>query len=478
MERRDAVRTPCPERSTDSGSAQGAGRNPLQAWHGIDAVVRGSNVIALELGDTRLENYGLALDIGTTTIAGSLLDLNTGEELGQRSVLNRQSLHGADVMSRLTALNEDRELLPVLQRLAAQSANEILEDLLSATGVQRDRVYEVTVVGNSCMHHLFLGLDALTLAFAPYDARVLCPLTVRAADVGLNLPAETAVYMLPNIASFIGGDAVGATLAVGLHRSTKIRCLADIGTNGEVVLGSKDRLIACSTPAGPAFEGMSISCGMMASEGAIDSVSIGDHVTVRTIGDAKPRGLAGSGLIDAAGQLRRSGILAKNGKIRPAAEVPSLSARVAERLRANDDGQGFILARNHGTEIVLTQRDMRELQLAKAVIFAAIETLKSKMQVSNEDIEEFFLAGTFGSYLRIASARDIGLVPRIAGGKDSRGRQRRAGRRENVSPVDGGARRSRRAGAPNRACGPSRARRFPGLLRQINVLPAAWKNDK
>ena len=299
----------------------------------LTAVVRGSNVIALELGDTRLQNYGLALDIGTTTIAGSLLDLNTGEELGQRSVLNRQSLHGADVMSRLTAVNEDRELLPVLQRLAAQSANEILEDLLSATGVQRDRVYEVTVVGDSCMHHLFLGLDALTLAFAPYDARVLCPLTVRAADVGLTLPAETAVYMLPNIASFIGGDAVGATLAVGLHRSTEIRCLADIGTNGEVVLGSKDRLIACSTPAGPAFEGMSISCGMMASEGAIDSVSIGDHVTVRTIGNANREELAGSGLIDAAGQLRRSGILAKNGKIRPAAEVPPLSPSLVERLK-------------------------------------------------------------------------------------------------------------------------------------------------
>lgn len=383
----------------------------------VTAVVRSSKVIALEPGDTRLENYGLALDIGTTTVAGSLLDLNTGEELAQRSVLNRQSLHGADVMSRLTALNENLELLPVLQRLAVQSANEILEDLLSATGVRRDRVYEVTVAGNSCMHHFFLGLDALTLAFAPYDARVLCPLTVRAADVGLNLSAETAVYMLPNIESFIGGDAVGATLAVGLHRSTKIRCLADIGTNGEVVLGSKDRLIACSTPAGPAFEGMSISCGMMASEGAIDSVSIGDHVTVRTVGNAKPRGLAGSGLIDAAGQLRRSGILAENGKIRSAVDVPSLSARVAERLMAAKDGQSFVLARSRGTEIVLTQRDVRELQLAKAVIFAAIETLKSKMGVSNEDIEEFFLAGTFGSYLRIASARDIGLVPRLPQGR-------------------------------------------------------------
>ena len=383
----------------------------------LTAVVRGGNVIGLETGDTRLENYGLALDIGTTTIAGSLLDLNTGEELAQRSVLNRQSLHGADVMSRLTALNDNHELLPVLQRLAAQSANEIIEDLLSATGVRRDRVYEVTVAGNSCMHHLFLGLDALTLAFAPYDARVLCPLTVRAADVGLNLPAETAVYVLPNIESFIGGDAVGATLAVGLHRSTNIRCLADIGTNGEVVLGSKEKLIACSTPAGPAFEGMSISCGMMASEGAIDSVSIGDHVTVRTVGNAKARGLAGSGLIDAAGQLRRSGILSENGKIRPAADLPSLNARVAEHLKAAKDGQSFVLVRSRGTDIALTQRDVRELQLAKAVIFAAIETLKSKMHVSNEDIEEFFLAGTFGSYLRITSARDIGLVPRLPEGR-------------------------------------------------------------
>ncbi len=390
---------------------------PPETGRELTAVVRGTQVIALEEGDTRLENYGLALDIGTTTLAGSLLDLNTGEELAQRSVLNRQSLHGADVMSRLTSLQQNRELLAVLQGLAAQSANEILEDLLSTTGVQRERVYEVTVVGNSCMHHIFLGLDPLTLASAPYDARVLSPLTARAADVGLNLPAETAVYMLPNIGSFIGGDAVGATLAVGLHRSTAMRCLTDIGTNGEVVLGSKDRLIACSTPAGPAFEGMSISCGMMASEGAIDGVSIGQHVTVTTVGDARPRGLAGSGLIDAAGQLRRSGILAESGKIRAGAEIGSLSPAVAERIMRYDDGNGFVVTRHHGMDIVLRQRDVRELQLAKAVIFAAIETLKSEMGLTNEDIAELYLAGTFGSYLRISSARDIGLVPPLPEGR-------------------------------------------------------------
>jgi uncharacterized 2Fe-2S/4Fe-4S cluster protein (DUF4445 family) len=380
---------------------------PFRPGIELTLVVRGDRVILLEEGDTRPLNFGLALDIGTTTVAAALLDLNTGRELGQRSALNRQSIYGSDVMARLTALVEDRKLLPVLQRLVLETANQLLHGLLDEAGIERDHVYEAVVAGNSCMHHLFLGLDPLTLAFAPYDARVISALEVPAADLGLHINENAIVYALPNVASFIGGDAVAATLAAGIHRSSALRCLADIGTNGEIVLGSSGRLIACSTPAGPAFEGLSISCGMLASEGAIDSVSIGDSVVVHTICDAPARGVAGSGLIDACGQLRRSGILAENGRIRAAAEIAGLSPTVARQILP----EGFLLARGLGNNIVLSQKDVRELQLAKGVIFASIETLKSEMKIGNEDLADLCLAGTFGSYLRISSARDIGLVP-------------------------------------------------------------------
>jgi uncharacterized 2Fe-2S/4Fe-4S cluster protein (DUF4445 family) len=384
--------------------------NPTNGME-LTVVVRGGKAARIEAGDTRLENYGLALDIGTTTVAASLLDLNTGEEVSSHSALNRQSVHGSDVMSRLTSLGEDRSLLPVLQRLATETVGELLEQILAETGIKRDRVHEVTVVGNSCMHHIFLGLDPMSLAFAPYSALVLSPLEVRAADLDLDLLPETPIYALPNIASFIGGDAVGATLAVGLHRSQSVKCLVDIGTNGEIILGSRDRIIACSTPAGPAFEGASISCGMIASEGAIHRAQLGETLALETIGGAKPKGLAGSGLIDICAELRRVGLLNQQGKFVPAGGVSSLSQSVADRLI--DGGKSFLMARSYGKNICLTQRDVRELQLAKGVIFAGIEALKVELGIGNEEIDELYLAGTFGSYLSIASARTIGLVPRL-----------------------------------------------------------------
>jgi uncharacterized 2Fe-2S/4Fe-4S cluster protein (DUF4445 family) len=378
----------------------------------LTVIVRRGKAARIEAGDTRLENYGLALDIGTTTVAASLLDLNTGQEIASHSALNRQSVHGSDVMSRLTSLNENPGLLPVLQRLAADTVSELLEEIVGKTGIKRERIHEVVVVGNSCMHHVFLGLDPMSLAFAPYSALVLSPVEASSSDLGLNLLPDTPVYALPNIASFIGGDALGATLAVGLHRSETIKCLVDIGTNGEIILGSRDRIIACSTPAGPAFEGASISCGMIASEGAIHRAQLGDTVTLETIGGAKPKGLAGSGLIDICAELRRVGLLNKLGKFMSAQSLPSLSRSLADRMI--DGGKSFLMARSYGKDLCLTQRDVRELQLAKGVIFAGIEALKVEMGIGDDDIDELYLAGTFGSYLSIASARMIGLVPRLA----------------------------------------------------------------
>lgn len=377
----------------------------------ITLLCRAGLAVDLEIGDTRLSHYGLAFDVGTTTVAGALLDLNTGEELASFAALNRQSVHGSDVMSRLTAIVEDPSVLPILQQRVLETIEEIIDNLISQAQVQRDQIYEVTFVGNSCMHHLLLGLNPITLAMAPYNALTLEPVTFNASEIGLHLP-QAAAYCLPNVASFIGGDALGAVLATGLHRSSTIKCLVDIGTNGEIILGSADRIIACSTPAGPAFEGACISCGMIASEGAINKVKIDEQVAVETVGNVKPKGLAGSGLIDAGAALLRAGLMDERGKFRSQEDAARFSPpKVTNHLIKAEKGYEFLLARSYGKDLKVTQRDIRELQLAKGVIFAGIESLKIEMGIGNDQIDELYLAGTFGSYLNIASAREIGLIP-------------------------------------------------------------------
>lgn len=378
----------------------------------LTLLCRNGKALGLEPGDTRLDHYGLAFDVGTTTVAGSLMDLNTGEELATSAALNRQSIHGSDVMSRLTAILEDSAVLPILQQRVRETLIEIIETLVKSAGVERDQINEITFVGNSCMHHLLLGLNPLTLAMAPYNALTTQAIEVNATCLDLGLSPHASAYFLPNVASFIGGDTLGAILATGVHLSPSLKCLVDIGTNGEIVLGSADRIIACSTPAGPAFEGACISSGMIASDGAISKVKIEQTIEVETVGNSKPKGIAGSGLIAAGAALLRAGLMDERGKFRSREEALRFaSPRVCDHLIKTDKGHDLILTRSYGREIKITQRDIRELQLAKGVIFAGIEALKGEMDITNEEIDELLLAGTFGSYLDISSAIQIGLIP-------------------------------------------------------------------
>lgn len=373
----------------------------------------GDRLVALESGDTSSRSYGLAVDLGTTSVVAILLELNGGRTLGVESRLNGQANYGADVISRITHATTQPDGLEQLQSAAVSTINSALDTLLKKTGIDREQVYEAVVVGNSCMNHLFLGINPDSLASAPYQPVVADPVSCRAAELGLAINPAGMVYTLPNIAGFVGSDTVAVILATAMHKAEPIRLAIDLGTNGEIVLGNRERLLTCSTAAGPAFEGARISSGMRATEGAIERVWIDEgEVKVQVIGDVPAIGVCGSGLLDAVAQMRGSGVLNGGGRLLSAEKVDGvLPPRLVQRLVRNDGTDGFVLARRGRRPVVLTQADIRELQLAKGAIRAGISILLKEYGIQEEDITEILLAGAFGSYVNPASARAIGLVP-------------------------------------------------------------------
>jgi uncharacterized 2Fe-2S/4Fe-4S cluster protein (DUF4445 family) len=298
--------------------------------------------------------------------------------------------------------------------------NGLIEELLKASGVDRGDILEVTVVGNTAMHHLVLGIHPATLGEAPYGPVVQDATTVTASDLNLHLSTAARVYMLPVIAGHVGADTVGVVLATGIHHSDEVRLAVDIGTNGESVLGSKAAMVACSAAAGPAFEGTAIRHGMRATVGAIQGVSIveGD-VRLSVIGatathHVAPVGICGSGLIDAVAEMRLCGVLDEAGRLaRPEAAPARMPECLRERLIEVDGERSFRMSAPGEPLVVLTQRDVRELQLAKGAIYAGIQVLKLQLGVTDDDIAEIQLAGAFGSYIRPESAQIVGLIPRV-----------------------------------------------------------------
>ncbi|MHB1133893.1 MAG: ASKHA domain-containing protein [Chloroflexota bacterium] len=394
------------------GAARDLGRVLRAADWAVTAVVVDDECVAVEPGDTRDELYGLAFDIGTTTVVGALLDLNSGAEVGIASALNGQAAHGADVISRITHAMGGDENVTELQRAVVGTINHVAAEAIRQAGVPPERVYELTAVGNTTMSHLLLGIDPSALALAPFVAVNDEPRAPAAPTLGVHINKRAPVYVLPNIAGFVGSDTVGVIMATRLHDDERVRLAIDIGTNGEMVLGSRARLLACSTAAGPAFEGAEITFGMRATDGAIDKVWLDDDVGVRTISGARPRGLCGSGLIDAVAEMLRVGLLDESGRLLSREEAETTLPRaLSERLVETDHGRAFVLAGKGKLQVYLTQRDVRKLQLAKGAISAGIAILMKELGIGYEDIAEVLLAGAFGNYVAPASSRAIGLVP-------------------------------------------------------------------
>lgn len=387
-----------------------------QSKHEVTVVTRWSEVVAIEPGDTTQKLYGVAFDIGTTTLVGSLIDLNKGDVVATHSEGNPQRVFGADVISRISYVDAEEKGLETLQGKVIEALNGIIEKLTREAGITPEDVYEVSVVGNTTMIHLFLGINPSYLAQAPYVPPLKSVADVRAAELGLKINPAGYCIVVPIIAGFVGADTVSVILTTGMDKAKKLTLAIDIGTNGEIVLGSEQELLSCSTAAGPAFEGAQIKFGMRAAPGAIERVEISDDVKIQTIGGQPPVGICGSGLIDAVAEMLKVGVLDYTGRIVDPSTA-DLPPKIRERIKEGEHGFDFVLAfkdqTNLDEDLVLTQKDVRELQLAKGAIYAGIQMLLEEMKMTVDDIEEVLLAGAFGTYIRKESAWRIGLVPNL-----------------------------------------------------------------
>lgn len=382
----------------------------------VTAVLAADKLIAVEPGRTADCLYGIAFDIGTTTIMGSLHDLEGGKALAVGAATNPQNVYGADVISRITYASAGKGGLQRLQQKVIGALNEIIENLVREAGIKPHQIYEAVAVGNTTMSHLFLGIDPAYLAPAPFIPAYRRPPVLEAAEIGLSINPAGQIVVLPNIAGYVGSDTVGVIIATGLEQRSDCCAVIDIGTNGELALSAGERILTCSTAAGPAFEGAQIRWGMRAADGAIEAVRIDDQgeVLVEVIGKVPPRGICGSGLIDAAAALLQAGVIMPSGRlVDPDTTGAHLPPPLKSRLRRGEGGFEFILIAEGEQEILLTQADLRELQLAKGAIYAGLQILLKEAGLEESDLDEVLLAGAFGNYIRKESARAIGLLPDV-----------------------------------------------------------------
>jgi len=376
----------------------------------------GRQILSVETGDTALMKFGLAVDIGTTSVVTTLIDLESGEQLAAVSSLNPQAAFGGDLMSRIAFAQFNPTNLRKLQTRIIGLLNQHVAEIVRQSGVLAQWIYKVVVVGNTCMHHVLLGIDPTHVGQAPYAPVMRHPLVLPAREMFLKVNPEARLCLLPIVAGFVGADTMGVALATRLYESSEIRIAVDIGTNGEVLLGSKTHLWACSAPAGPALEGAQLKHGMRGALGAIDRVTITDDVEVHTIGESPAIGICGSGTIDALAGMLDAGIIDHTGLIQ-VDNRDRLPPRLRDRVVRREEGRQFILVRageaGATAEIVLTQGDVREVQLAKGAIASGMALLQHVAGIPNDQIAELMLAGGFGNYLSIKSALRIGLIPQL-----------------------------------------------------------------
>ena len=395
------------------------GRVLRAADYKVTAVVVDDVLIAVEPGDTSQRRFGIAFDLGTTTVVATLLDLSTGTPGAVDSVLNAQQPFGADVITRISATMMDPANLDRLSALAQQTLAGLAATVCERGGVDPAEVYEVALAGNATMTHLVLGIDPEPLGVAPFIMSTRLYPEVLAADLGIGVHPRARAVVFPAFGAYVGGDITAGLLASGMDRDSRTRLFVDIGTNCEIVLGNSDWLLATAAPAGPAFEGAAIRCGMRAADGAIEVVTMTPQtLELKVIGDAEPAGLCGSGLVDAVTGLVRVGLLDSSGRLVPDEQAAALAPGLAGRLTRIGDERVFVLhwpgdPGDAAHSIYLSQRDIRELQFAKAAIATGWHILLEEAGLAASDIQQVLLAGSFGSYLSPANAIRLGLVPKL-----------------------------------------------------------------
>jgi uncharacterized 2Fe-2S/4Fe-4S cluster protein (DUF4445 family) len=374
-------------------------------------VLSGGRLLGVESGDTSLASFGVAVDIGTTTVVASLHDLSTGLELAACSGINPQKTFGLDVLSRIQHVREKDQGLENLQRAIIESINSLIEEASLEAGIDRKNIYEVSIAANSTMMHLFLGIDPSSMGRSPYVPVFIKSLCIPAADLGINISPFGEIYCLPSVSSYVGSDITAGILCTELYAKDERALFIDIGTNGEIVFSSGSELFACSCAAGPALEGMNISCGMRATDGAIEKIEIEDTVEICTIGGKPAKGICGSGLIDAVGELLKKGIINKSGRFEKSCGGNMRDWN--DRLRDDEGKISFVLnfGQNGVPSVMLTQKDIRQVQLAKGAILSGILTLISHLNASYGEIDRVYIAGAFGCHIRMENFARLGVLP-------------------------------------------------------------------
>lgn len=370
-------------------------------------------LIGIEAGDTKEKLYGAAVDIGTTTVVVSLIDLNIGKEIATETSINPQKEYGLDVLSRIDFVKRKRNGLYLLQKVIVDCINSLLENLCNKNDIDIQNIYEVSVGANATMMHLLLGIGTNTIGKSPYATVFSKEKNLWAKSIGLEISQFGRLYCLSGVSSFIGADIVAGAIVANLKHTKDNVFFIDIGTNGEMILSKGGKLASCSCAAGPALEGANISCGMRAAEGAIEGIQFNEEgVALQVIGDAEPVGICGSGILEAIAELNKKELIKKSGRLKRKEDLEREGRHVlAEHIMEEDKKRKIIICKKGDEIISITQEDIRQVQLAKGAISSGFYSLIDFMGMDIDDIDSIVIAGQFGRHLKTSSLTGVGIIP-------------------------------------------------------------------
>lgn len=386
----------------------------IEPFDGVATVVFDKDkIIAIEKGNTVDDIYGLAIDIGTTTVAADLVEINSGKAILSSSDINPQKKFGLDVLTRITyALENEEQAVKNLQHEIVNLINKMTFEMCMSANISQDNIYKVSVAANTTMLHFLLGIKANSIGKSPYAPAFVKSKYIKASSIGININSNGKLYCLPGVSSYIGSDIVAGAYVAKLHKTKENILFIDIGTNGEIVLSNKGKLLSCSCAAGPALEGMNISCGMRASSGAIEDIEIkNEKILLKVIGEEdEAKGFCGSGILAVLRELLKEGIVKKDGSLIKKEKLEERDYR-QKFIRLNGKKREFIV-REGENEIYITQSDIRQVQLAKGAILSGFYALLKKADINMEDLDQVVIAGQFGSHLPAESLTITGILPK------------------------------------------------------------------
>lgn len=377
----------------------------------VTGVFHGEDLIGIEPGDTTNLLYGVAVDIGTTTVVAALVDMRTGEELATASMMNPQKQFGLDVLTRITyTLENPQNAKEKLQHAIVNAVNTLIEELCNRVSIDRKYIYEITVAANCTMMHFLLGMDATSIGKAPYAPVFVKSKNIPAQSIGLKASSGARLYCLPSVSAYIGADIVAGAYVCQLHKNGGNVLFIDIGTNGEIVLSNHGKLLSCSCAAGPALEGMNISSGMKAAEGAIEDVHITEKgIELKVIGNEEPVGICGSGILAAVKELVRIGLVKNDGAFIKRENLEKSDYRY-DMIQLNGVKREFVLKHGSG-QLLITQGDIRQVQLAKGAILSGFYALLRQAAIEMNQLDKVMIAGQFGTHLPADSLIGTGILP-------------------------------------------------------------------